>query len=84
MECKFACNLFSGDTSSPILIETYWNVNVVLKASAFDAHAILIETYWNVNDKNVASGDFFSDILIETYWNVNYFEMIKEGIKTAY
>ena len=32
-----------------VLIETYWNVNHILKPVQSSATLVLIETYWNVN-----------------------------------
>ena len=32
-----------------VLIETYWNVNVLAELTALGLDAVLIETYWNVN-----------------------------------
>ena len=31
------------------IIETYWNVNSVLKKSTIQSAIEIIETYWNVN-----------------------------------
>ena len=32
-----------------VLIETYWNVNLIEDAEAAAVNYVLIETYWNVN-----------------------------------
>ena len=32
-----------------VLIETYWNVNVIKTGTQMRLQHVLIETYWNVN-----------------------------------
>ena len=34
-----------------VLIETYWNVNSMVKAVLKSQLSVLIETYWNVNEE---------------------------------
>ena len=34
---------------SGVLIETYWNVNVIINLFSSSSDSVLIETYWNVN-----------------------------------
>ena len=36
-----------------VLIETYWNVNILIGETLSIANLVLIETYWNVNTKNI-------------------------------
>ena len=48
MECK-CLRVFFSSLDSPILIETYWNVNQVSPSFTSFLFSILIETYWNVN-----------------------------------
>ena len=38
-----------------VLIETYWNVNLVRGFESYPANFVLIETYWNVNFEVVQS-----------------------------
>ena len=33
-----------------VLIDTWWNVNIILADSNFDALIVLIDTWWNVNN----------------------------------
>ena len=37
-------------TNEPVLIETYWNVNMMYATTDAPAIIVLIETYWNVNE----------------------------------
>ena len=49
LECKFS-NHSLLPLRLPVLIETYWNVNIVTLTKAITELTVLIETYWNVND----------------------------------
>ena len=44
-----------------VLIETYWNVNVL--AAEYEDHVlfVLIETYWNVNETEEAEAEGVSE-----------------------
>ena len=56
--------------TSPVLIETYWNVNTLEDVIEQTGTTVLIETYWNVKELllPVQVGGLL--VLIETYWNV--------------
>ena len=59
---------FSG---SKELIETLWNVNILVSCSLSVFTAELIETLWNVNlNENTKQMTELIE-LIETLWNVN-------------
>ena len=60
------------DSSHIEIIETYWNVNVILAISLILFPSEIIETYWNVNESKIRQKAFFRIEIIETYWNVNY------------
>ena len=40
------------DSSHIEIIETYWNVNVILAISLILFPSEIIETYWNVNESS--------------------------------
>ena len=49
MECK--CSTHSNETNLiSELIDTLWNVNVIVVVADFCAISELIDTLWNVND----------------------------------
>ena len=54
-----------------VLIETYWNVNIIATLVLDFLEAVLIETYWNVNIYAGSNPARVVCVLIETYWNVN-------------
>ena len=49
LECKYHGSYYITSDLSPILIETYWNVNLGPFSGTGGGGGILIETYWNVN-----------------------------------
>ena len=57
------------------IIETYWNVNVLLSANEKNSFSEIIETYWNVNHVVNNCTRSISHEIIETYWNVNSFRI---------
>ena len=50
LECKFDISP-QGFLALAVLIETYWNVNVVQWNKFAKVRGVLIETYWNVNNE---------------------------------
>ena len=48
MECKYRTGS-PGTFKFTVLIETYWNVNIIILAFISSGFRVLIETYWNVN-----------------------------------
>ena len=48
LECKLNSQ-FVADGYTPVLIETYWNVNEANQDADAWKFGVLIETYWNVN-----------------------------------
>ena len=57
-----------------VLIETYWNVNILGGKARMSFGDVLIETYWNVNLYKALESVSQRLVLIETYWNVNTFK----------
>ena len=55
-----------------VLIDTWWNVNVV--ASELDTleATVLIDTWWNVNEEIKSDVKIDDTVLIDTWWNVNF------------
>ena len=69
MECKASSTAFRGDLGQ-VLIETLWNVKVVVAASADCGDRVLIETLWNVKKDAELVILGTGTVLIETLWNV--------------
>ena len=53
-----------------VLIETYWNVKILITGKAILKEHVLIETYWNVKVLLHSQTYRHLLVLIETYWNV--------------
>ena len=54
-----------------VLIDTWWNVNIVKRLFSRVSITVLIDTWWNVN---FILADLNFDaliVLIDTWWNVN-------------
>ena len=49
LECKLQTRN-NDDGRLRVLIETYWNVNIILSLHYLKQYEVLIETYWNVNN----------------------------------
>ena len=64
---------FNTSANVPVLIETYWNVNILKERYREKCRIVLIETYWNVNDISADTPGGTILVLIETYWNVNVY-----------
>ena len=60
-----------GGSEERVLIETYWNVNLIASVISLKLKPVLIETYWNVNSESYFRNLRIQTVLIETYWNVN-------------
>ena len=70
VECEYICS--SGSMSSlEVLIDTWWNVNVLYKKPRIYDDGVLIDTWWNVNRKKFSAIWKNSIVLIDTWWNVN-------------
>ena len=61
-----------------IKIETYWNVNVLVRTSVLYGIFIKIETYWNVNCVAANPCVAVNPIKIETYWNIIFIPPAKD------
>ena len=70
MECKFACTNHI-EIRFIELIETLWNVNILLGYLHRLQLRELIETLWNVNCNKSIYHNYHHTELIETLWNVN-------------
>ncbi len=69
LECKEMQGVRKTQTEI-VLIETYWNVKIILLNTREKKENVLIETYWNVKNKIYAGQKLRVKVLIETYWNV--------------
>ena len=56
-----------------VLIDTWWNVNVVSAGCVIFKKLVLIDTWWNVNTLKSPDAKTDSTVLIDTWWNVNLF-----------
>ena len=54
-----------------VLIDTWWNVNVLPYTSASPDTSVLIDTWWNVNLSFNGINRIVNLVLIDTWWNVN-------------
>ena len=71
VECKYAWHSGSNIYGWNVLIETLWNVNLILVLMSLNCLPVLIETLWNVNTKYSWTKIKGEQVLIETLWNVN-------------
>ena len=83
LECKFV-QQSNRLLRLCVLIETYWNVNIVIMRKNNCEKLVLIETYWNVNDYNPQQVAKELGVLIETYWNVNCFHVPAQSCQKQY
>ena len=69
MECK---GIFDSQHSRIIydLIDTLWNVKLVIDNTGFSPAADLIDTLWNVKHSQANSAFLKCADLIDTLWNV--------------
>ena len=76
VECELNARLaFSG--ISPVLIDTWWNVNCVTAERIISESLVLIDTWWNVNVIAIFVPCLRYFVLIDTWWNVNFPFMAK-------
>ena len=61
--------------SASVLIETLWNVKMIIQFKYFSAEMVLIETLWNVKRKMDTGIPDASFVLIETLWNVKLYKV---------
>ena len=54
-----------------ILVEPYWNLNLLKLAFFGRIGVILVEPYWNLNSQVDIVNEVYSKILVEPYWNLN-------------
>ncbi|EDO58930.1 hypothetical protein CLOL250_00472 [Clostridium sp. L2-50] len=55
-----------------VLIDTWWNVNLMELTGYLMNIRVLIDTWWNVNAQRQAPSTVSSQVLIDTWWNVNF------------
>ena len=70
VECECVWTIGYGHTGK-VLIDTWWNVNMIILVVPVSASGVLIDTWWNVNDKPRSIFRSWSFVLIDTWWNVN-------------
>ena len=54
-----------------VLIDTWWNVNLLLLYRLAVMNRVLIDTWWNVNHGHLRCYSVTQTVLIDTWWNVN-------------
>ena len=54
-----------------VLIDTWWNVNMLYVMYLLMFVHVLIDTWWNVNTERPDINIFHAVVLIDTWWNVN-------------
>ena len=59
-----------------VLIDTWWNVNIIFKAKYIAKVTVLIDTWWNVNVQINCLMTTFNLVLIDTWWNVNVYKFV--------
>ena len=70
VECEFGYEYFIyADTD--VLIDTWWNVNMLPLCVSSKVSVVLIDTWWNVNKDAGKLRAALIDVLIDTWWNVN-------------
>ena len=67
-----------------VLIEPYWNVNLVALLILDSQIMVLIEPYWNVNHFHPCTCLSIITVLIEPYWNVNDKTTLDFGATVSY
>ena len=70
VECELSSACFRC-ISVFVLIDTWWNVNVIFKRIDTTHNKVLIDTWWNVNILPLCVSSKVSVVLIDTWWNVN-------------
>ena len=60
------------EAEEQVLIDTWWNVNDVLRSMHLQVFHVLIDTWWNVNCIFIIKKDNNKKVLIDTWWNVNH------------
>ena len=70
VECEFIRKRMSAQIFL-VLIDTWWNVNILSYFACVISRHVLIDTWWNVNTlvKNIPK--IIKAVLIDTWWNVN-------------
>ena len=70
VECECVWTIGYGHTGK-VLIDTWWNVNMIILVVPVSASGVLIDTWWNVNHCQSFFHLQFPHVLIDTWWNVN-------------
>ena len=60
-----------------VLIDTWWNVNLLNVTLTGLPEWVLIDTWWNVNVCGQSVMDIREKVLIDTWWNVNDFDIFR-------
>ena len=78
VECEFE-NTLRQRLNVVVLIDTWWNVNLLSRWGQTIIPQVLIDTWWNVNPIRLVTHCAAAFVLIDTWWNVN-----KSGKKLDY
>ena len=70
VECEFIRKRMTAQIFL-VLIDTWWNVNLLNVTLTELPEWVLIDTWWNVNATGTDSNKNLSAVLIDTWWNVN-------------
>ena len=70
VECEYVPDRSYSETS-PVLIDTWWNVNHTSVTMISKVNIVLIDTWWNVNNRYFLTQVVNKKVLIDTWWNVN-------------
>ena len=68
MNCQYLSHI--------VLIDTWWNVNLIRSILYLTLIVVLIDTWWNVNKPLGNEIVDICGVLIDTWWNVNVVVMI--------
>ena len=71
VECEYKLGI-GADAYSKVLIDTWWNVNLLDLRSLPESEMVLIDTWWNVNLAQHQAEYICFAVLIDTWWNVNF------------
>ena len=67
-----------------VLIDTWWNVNILTPQSFGEEQLVLIDTWWNVNTNKLGAGVDAVEVLIDTWWNVNIYNYDSNIKRTSF
>ena len=71
VECEYTLGV-SILSALTVLIDTWWNVNMIQIQKIPNLFLVLIDTWWNVNMVLMDWQKALIEVLIDTWWNVNF------------